>query len=161
MELGKKKKQLIEEIGLWLEERLKISPLAARIYALLTLSNYDGLTFEEIRNTIKASKSSTSINMNTLTQLGYVDFYTKPGERKRYFKIAKYYQLQSLELYLQSLEKEMALVKKINDYNQEHHPEKFTNKKSLGAISQNYLKNFHKLIKETINKFTELRKLDD
>lgn len=160
MAITNEKKQLIEEIGLGIEERLSISPLAGRIYALLILSSYEGLTFEEIRDYMQASKSSISVNINVLTQLGYVTYHTKPGDRKRYFKITKYYQIQSLELYLQSLKKEMTIVQKINSYNSEHHPEKFSAEESLGEISQDYLLKFQKLIKDTIQKITELRKND-
>ena len=73
MALSKEKLKLIEEIGLRLETRLQIAPLAARIYALLTLSSYDGLTFEEIREIIGSSKSSTSVNLNVLTQLKHIE----------------------------------------------------------------------------------------
>lgn len=147
-----KQKELIEEIGLQLETRLQISPLAARIYALLTLSSYNGITFEEIREVIGSSKSSTSVNINVLLQLKYIEYYTKSGDRKRYFKVSKYYKLISLELYYQSLENDIKMVDKINTYNKTNHPEKFTKEKSLGLITQDYLKKMQDSVKETINK---------
>lgn len=150
MSISEEKKNLIEEIGLRLEVRLQISPLAARIYALLTLSSYEGSTFEEIRETIGSSKSSTSVNLNVLLQLKHIDYHTKSGDRKRYFRIAKYFQLTSLEAYYQSLENEMKLVEKITSYNTAHHPEKFTNEKSLGDITTNYLIKMQALVANTI-----------
>lgn len=161
MVLSKELKQLVEEIGIRMEERLNISPLAARIYALLSLSSYNGLTFEEIRRAVNTTKSSASVNINVLTQLGYIDYFTKPGDRKRYFKIAKYYQLQSFEMYLESLEKEIEIVEKINTHNRKHHPDKFNNEKSLGDISQDYLKKLQHLIKDTIEKISHLHKTDN
>ncbi|MFC5194476.1 GbsR/MarR family transcriptional regulator [Bizionia hallyeonensis] len=158
MEITKDSKQLIEDIGIRMEERLHISPLASRIYALLTLSASDGLTFEEIRETIEASKSSTSVNVNVLTQLGYITFYTKPGDRKRYFKVAKYYQLESLELYNQSLTREIELVEKINEYNKAQHPEKFALEESVGIITQDYLRKTQSLVQETIQSLSQFRK---
>lgn len=158
MEITKDSKQLIEDIGIRMEERLHISPLASRIYALLTLSASDGLTFEEIRETIEASKSSTSVNVNVLTQLGYITFYTKPGDRKRYFKVAKYYQLESLELYNQSLTREIELVGKINEYNKAQHPEKFALEESVGIITQDYLRKTQSLVQETIQSLSQFRK---
>jgi len=152
MSIPKEKQKLIEEIGLRLEMRLQIAPVAARIYALLTLSPYEGLTFEEIREIIGSSKSSISINLNVLTQLKYIDFYTKSGDRKRYFRIAKYFQLTGLEAYYQSLENEIKLVVKINDYNKEFYPEKFTDEKSLGDITQEYLNKMQALVSITIDK---------
>lgn len=152
MALSKKKLKLIEEIGLRLEARLHIAPLAARIYALLTLSSYDGLTFEEIREIIGSSKSSTSVNLNVLSQLKHIEYYTKSGDRKRYFRVSKNFQLTTLESNLQSLENEMALVEKINAYNKEHFPEKFSNEKSRGEITKDYLVKMRALVVRTIEK---------
>ena len=155
MLISKEKKKLIEEIGLRLETRLQIAPLAARIYALLTISSYDGLTFEEVREIIGSSKSSTSVNLNVLIQLKQIDYYTKSGDRKRYFKIAKYFQLTTLEANHQFLENEIKLVEKINDYNKIHYPEKFKNEKSLGDITKNYLRQMQDLVLVTIGKIKE------
>lgn len=151
MSISKEKKNLIEKIGLRLETRLQIAPLAARIYALLTLSSYEGVTFEEIREIIGSSKSSTSVNLNVLMQLKHIDYHTKTGDRKRYFRVAKYFQLTNLEAYHQSLENEIKLVEKITDYNQTHHPEKFTDEKSLGDITTDYLRKMQSLVSEIID----------
>ena len=157
MSISKEKRKLIEEIGLRLETRLHIAPLAARIYALLSLSSYEGLTFEEIREIIGSSKSSTSVNLNVLTQLKHIEFYTKPGDRKRYFKIAKYFQLTTLEAHHQSLGNEIKLVEKINNYNKIHYPEKFKDEKSLGDITTDYLKKMQALVSVAIDKINEFQ----
>ncbi|QHI39290.1 hypothetical protein IMCC3317_47000 [Kordia antarctica] len=153
----KEKEQLIETIGLAIEEQLNLSPLASRIYALLILSSYDGLTFEEIREVIQASKSSTSVNVNVLSQLNYVTFYTKPGDRKRYFKLAKYSSLISLEAYHNTINKEMDMVGRINSYNKKYFPEKFINEESLGHIFQEYLVEKEQLVARTIDKMRHFR----
>lgn len=153
MPITKKKQQLIEEIGQRLETRLRIAPLAARIYALLTLSSNEGLTFEEIRMIVGSSKSSTSVNLNVLIQLQLIKYYTKLGDRKRYFKIAKNFQLTALEAHQQSLKDEIELVEKINSYNKVHYPEKFINQKSLGSLTQDYLKKMQALVSSTFDKF--------
>ena len=152
MSISIKKQKLIEEVGLRLETKLKIAPLAARIYALLTLSSSEGLTFEEIREIIGSSKSSTSVNLSVLTQLKHIDYYTKSGDRKRYFRIAKYFQLTTLEAHHLSLENEILLVEKINKYNKDHYPEKYNNEESLGDITKNYLKKMQDLVTMTIAK---------
>ena len=152
MTVLEEKQKLIEEIGVRLETRLHIAPLAARIYALLTLSSYEGLSFEEIRQKIGSSKSSTSVNLNVLTQLKHINYYTKSGDRKRYFRVAKYFQLTTLEAYFETLENEFQLVEKINDYNKEHHPEKFTDEKSLGDITQDYIRKMQNLVVVTMDK---------
>jgi len=152
------KQNLIEGIGVHLENRLDISPLASRIYALLTLSSYEGITFEEIRETIGSSKSSTSVNINVLMQLKHVEYYTKSGDRKRYFKVARYFQLSSLEINVQSLMKDIEIVSKINDYNKVRHPDKFINEESLGDVTIDYLKKMKALVNKTIQKIEDFRR---
>lgn len=159
--ISKEKEQLIEELGLNIEEQLKVSPLAARIYALLVLSPQGGLTFEEIKETIQASKSSVSTNLKVLTQLRYVEYYTKSGIRKRYFKIAKYFQLLALEKEVESLSKQLEMVKKINAFNEKHYPEKKINSQSLGDIMQHYLESYRALVKKTIDEITAFREQDE
>lgn len=158
--ISKEKQQLIEELGLNIEEQLRIAPLAARIYALLVLSPIDGLTFEEIREIIQASKSSISTNLKVLTQLRYVEYHTKLGIRKRYFRIAKYFQLLSLEREIESLENQLEMVKKINAFNKEHYPKKQIGNQSLGGIMENYLKTYQTLVKKTIGEILAYKKQD-
>lgn len=86
MTILKEKQKLIEELGLLLEMRLRIFPLAARVYALLSLSPYEGLTFEKIPKIIGSSKSSISVTLNVLPQLKHINYYTKSGDRKHYFR---------------------------------------------------------------------------
>ena len=149
--------QLVEKYGIKLEESLKLSPLAARIYTILILSSDEGLTFDEIKTIIKASKSSISININVLLQLDYINFYTKTGDRKRYFKISKYSSLTTLEYYLQEINKEIELIKEINSYNKKYHLDKYTNDVSLGEIFENYLQKKQKLVEETVKEMIDFR----
>ncbi len=144
--------QLIEKVGLEMEDRLNLSPLAARIYALLTISSYDGLTFEAIKEIIGASKSSMSVNVNVLVQLNYISYYTKPGDRKRYFKLSKYSSLTFLEAYQHSVDQEITIVENINAYNRQYHPEKYSQEKILGDIFEDYLREKKRMINETIEK---------
>ena len=44
------------------------------------------LTFDEIRNALGLSKSSTSAAINLLLSLGSIEYRTRPGDRKRYFR---------------------------------------------------------------------------
>ncbi|TYB78160.1 MarR family transcriptional regulator [Bizionia saleffrena] len=150
-------KELIEDIGMGIEERAGLSPLASRIYALLTMTSYDGLTFDEIKESIEASKSSISVNIKVLLQLRYIEYYTKPGDRKRYFKVSKYFQIKFLEIYMDALEKQITLVDKINNYNKEFQKEKFVNEESLGLITRDYLTKMRDLVAVTIAKIAEFK----
>lgn len=154
---SKEQAKLIEKLGVGLEELLSLSPLASRIYALLILSSYEGLTFEEIKDVIQASKSSISVNINVLIQLSFINFYTKPGDRKRYFKLAKYSQITSLEMYLQAINLEMSMIERVNKFNKTYHPEKFIEEQSIGKIFQEYLLEKQQLVDRTIIKMKNFR----
>lgn len=148
---------LTEEIGMVIEERADLSPLAARIYATLILSSDEGLNFEEITNIHQASKSSVSNNLNVLLKLKYVEYYTKPGERKRYFRTSKYYVKTAMEKYHENFEKELRTIKKINAFNKKHNPEKFENEQSVGTLYQQYLTELSNGFQEKINEIEKFK----
>lgn len=150
-----KKKYLIEEIGVGIGERMGVSPLAARIYILLVLSPPNGLTFESIREELGSSKSSTSINLNVLIQLKYVEYATKPGDRRRYFKCARNIQVNYLKQTSNALQKEIQLIDKINTFNKVHYPEKFVDEESMGTIMHEYIKAQQELIAITLKKLSD------
>ncbi len=82
------KNKLIEELGVYFENNKILSPLAARIFAMLILTDEEGISFDSFVEGLKASKSSISTNLQLLQAAGRIVYFTKPGERKRYFKIA-------------------------------------------------------------------------
>ena len=82
--LSENQKILIEKYGV-LMERFGLSPVAARVNALLTVTNLPYLSFDEIRVMLNISKSATSTAINTLLLLDYITFKTELGDRKRYF----------------------------------------------------------------------------
>jgi len=85
MALDIKKKELIERIGVF-HEKFGFQPVAARIYGLLLVSEKTELTFDEIREELMVSKSAVSTALNLLMSMKQVDYITRPGDRKRYFK---------------------------------------------------------------------------
>ncbi|WP_337040976.1 GbsR/MarR family transcriptional regulator [Emticicia sp. 17c] len=84
IKLNAKQLDLIEKLGLIFEQGLQ--PAAARIAALLLVSDKLELTFDEIREVLNLSKSATSNALNMLLTLNRIEYITKPGDRKRYFK---------------------------------------------------------------------------
>lgn len=155
---SKEKQNLIEEIGLSFEERHNLPPLAGRLFAVLVLSKHDGHSFEELVEISQASKSSVSTNLNLLVQIKYVEYYTKPGDRKRYFRITNNNLRITLEEKLLDLEKEITIVQKINKYNCDHNPQKFKSNESIGIIFQKYLESQIKNLKTTIDKMLAFEK---
>jgi predicted transcriptional regulator len=76
---------LIERIGV-LHDRLGISPAPGRVLGLLLVSPRPALTFDEIRHALGLSKSSTSAALTLLLSIGSVEYFTRHGDRKRYFQ---------------------------------------------------------------------------
>ncbi|SFU60761.1 hypothetical protein SAMN05216480_109138 [Pustulibacterium marinum] len=86
-DLIEEKKLLVEEMGVYFETCDTLSPLSSRIFAYLALSLDEGVSFEELQEALEASKSSISTNLQLLQSMRRIGYFTKPGDRKRYFKI--------------------------------------------------------------------------
>lgn len=86
MKTLEEEKQFVEDIGI-LVERFGAQPLVSRMIALMVLRIPEGVAFEEFVEFLGASKSSISSGINFLMQMKHVVYFTKPGDRKRYFKI--------------------------------------------------------------------------
>lgn len=84
-----KKKLFIEKIGVK-TEKMGYSPVAGRIVGTLLLAEPPYMTFEELCESLSASKSTISTSLNFLmnNEKGIIEYFTLPGDRKRYFKIS-------------------------------------------------------------------------
>ncbi|MDG3583165.1 GbsR/MarR family transcriptional regulator [Galbibacter pacificus] len=118
-QMSKLKKELIEEMGVYFESQDILSPLSSRIFALLALVGYDGVTFDEIVEELEVSKSSVSTNLQLLQSMGRISYYTKPGDRKRYFKISVNDMVNRLDDKIDSWQKERKLHEKVANYRKE------------------------------------------
>jgi DNA-binding transcriptional regulator GbsR (MarR family) len=81
--LTKKQTELIEKMGIHFERGMQ--PAAARILALLIVSDQEAMSFDEIRQVLMLSKSATSNGVNFLLSTRKIDYITRSGDRKRYF----------------------------------------------------------------------------
>lgn len=79
-------KELVESIGRQAEQE-GMQPVTARVMALLMVMDREEYTFDEIVAELSISKSSASLALNTLQIKNIVEYITRPGERKRYFRI--------------------------------------------------------------------------
>lgn len=86
MAIDEKQAARIEKIGIYFE-KFKLPPLAARIMALLLVSEPPYRSFEEIMAQLYSGKSSVSASLNLLMREGMVDYQTFPGDKKRYFQV--------------------------------------------------------------------------
>lgn len=152
------KRILIEDIGMILEYRADLAPLAARIYATLLISSNEGLTFDEIIELVQASKSSVSNNLNILVQLQYVDYFTKPGNRKRYFRTSKFYVQNALEQYMALINKEIEIINRVDAYNKVNNPKRFKDEKPDKILFREYLNDERNLITTKLQEIDRLQK---
>lgn len=63
-----------------------MQPAIAKILALLLVSDDPELTFDEIRETLGISKSAASMAINQLLTANKIEYKTRLGDRKRYFR---------------------------------------------------------------------------
>lgn len=82
------KETLINRLTELMEAEEKLPPMAARIYATLIFTNREGLTFEQLVQSVKGSKSTVCTHIQSLQEKDLLRDYNKPGERKRYFIIS-------------------------------------------------------------------------
>lgn len=86
-EIGIEKERLVEQLGVFMENEAQLAPMAARILSTLILVGKEGSTFDQLVNDLKASKSTISTHLENLQTTNKIKYYTKPGDRKRYFII--------------------------------------------------------------------------
>ncbi|EIA08525.1 GbsR/MarR family transcriptional regulator [Flavobacterium frigoris] len=84
VQLTEKQKELIEKFGV-IQEQMGLAPAPSRVNSLLTISDENELTFDDIRETLNLSKSATSNALHVLIALDRIGYKTKSGDRKKYF----------------------------------------------------------------------------
>lgn len=83
--LTEEQKVLIEKLGVFYEKS-GLTPASSRIVGLLLVADEVELTFDQVREALNLSKSATSNSLNALLNMNWIDYITKPGDRKRYFR---------------------------------------------------------------------------
>ncbi|TKD65238.1 GbsR/MarR family transcriptional regulator [Flavobacterium sp. ASW18X] len=158
MSREEEKKQLIEELGIHLENQHEIPPLAARLYAMLVVTDRDGLSFDECQMSRCASKSSISAALNLLLKLDLIDYFTKPGERKRYFRTtaADAFYINKLEEKLKRIEQENRIITKIRKYNKTYNPEKYQSNLKRAEVYHTFIKKSEELLSNTLKTLKEI-----
>ncbi|MCC4211861.1 GbsR/MarR family transcriptional regulator [Leeuwenhoekiella parthenopeia] len=119
-EIEKQKEVLIERLGIFIEKKDQIPPLAARIIASLVLSGKRGCTFDDLVTGLKASKSTISTHLNSLQQSERITYFTICGDRKKYFITNPKSLLISLDEMLKSWEQEKQLHLEVMNYKEKY-----------------------------------------
>ncbi len=84
-ELEAQKTRLIEKLGVQFEKEHQLAPVAARIFSTVIITGKKGITFEQLVTDLNAGKSTVSNHLEHLQAANRIEYYTKPGDRKRYF----------------------------------------------------------------------------
>lgn len=84
----RKQKELVQAMGGFYEKN-GMKPVTARILSLLIIMDKEQYTFDEIVEELKISKSAVSNSLHILEIRGFIEYITKPGDRKRYFQFKK------------------------------------------------------------------------
>lgn len=86
MKLTSEQQEIIERIGVFFERKGN-QPILGRIMGLLLVLEKAEATFDEIQDYLSVSKSAVSNALTLLQTQNKVEYTTKPGERKRYFRL--------------------------------------------------------------------------
>lgn len=146
------RKQLIERLGVYMEGKDKLAPLAARVYSTLILTGKKGLTFGQLVKSLEASKSTICTHLNSLQSREMVSFYTTPGERKRFFIVAP----NRLNILIQELtdnwKKQTELQEDILSYKS-----KFNDQYPADAFDLDFHINYLNFLQEASNSVNKLK----
>lgn len=105
------KEDLVERLGVFMEQKEQLAPVAARILSYIILTGKAGTTFEDLVRDLCASKSTISTHLNHLADLKRILYFTKTGDRKKYYTINEDSIIQSIDAMTESwiLQKELHL----------------------------------------------------
>jgi DNA-binding transcriptional regulator GbsR (MarR family) len=154
----KEKEELIEMFGIHFENNHNLPPLGARILATLILDGCrTGITFEDLVERLGASKSSISTNLNLLLKIGKINYYTLPGDRKKYFKPSPF--SERLNGYMRMLAFEKEIIDRMVEYRQKtaSSREEEINLENVKAYKDHVIE-VEQLLAKTIEKFKEIEK---
>lgn len=114
-----KKEKLIEKLGVHIESKEQLAPVAARIMSTLILSGKKGATFDYLVSELGASKSTISTHLTTLQAANRITYHTKCGDRKKYFTLVSDAMINSMNEMIKNWKSERELHLEIIEYKKE------------------------------------------
>ncbi len=151
------KEELIEMMGIHLQNQHFISPLTGKIWAMLIIEGKGkGLTFDYLVEKIQASKSSVSASLNLLTKTNKIYYSTIVGDRKKYFRAYPF--SERFVRFLKNMEFEKALLDKIILYKSKEEEKTSENTCSLQNIKayKEHLNEIEQLTKKMLEKLKKI-----
>ena len=151
---------LVEKLGVHLENREQLAPVAARILSYIILTGKQGTTFEDMVTILCASKSTISTHLNHLQDLKKIVYFTKTGDRKKYFVINKDMIVQHIDNMINEWQEVRALHLEIKSYKEAFNSHKIENDKE--KFDLNFHNDYIKFLDEASSSIEQLRiKLTD
>ncbi len=150
-----KKNKLVERLGVFIENEDNMAPLEARIFSTLILTGKGGITFENLVKDLNASKSTICTHLNTLQASGRVSYFTKPGDRKRYFNVTPNRLVQVMNEMLDKWNKQHDIHSDIIEYKAAVNSQ---NTVEAEEFDLNFHKNYLLFLEEVSNAVEKLKK---
>lgn len=148
------KEDLVERLGVFMEQKEHLAPLAARILSYIVLTGKIGTTFEDLVRDLSASKSTISTHLNHLADLKRIVYFTKTGDRKKYYTINEDSIIQSIDSMMESWMIQNELHQEIKDY------KKKINLQNIAGASKfdlDFHENYIKFLNEVTQSVSTLR----
>ena len=149
------KKELVEKLGVHFENTYRLAPVAARILSYVVLNGRSGTTFEEIVTYLSASKSTISTHLNHLMGLKKIVYFTKPGDRKKYFIINEDSIVLSIDEMIDSWAKLRELHVEIKAYKQSLNLSETTG--NVSKFDSEFHDNYIKFVDDVTKAISELK----
>tara|TARA_R110002049_G_scaffold47793_17_gene138067 strand:+ start:6362 stop:6874 length:513 start_codon:yes stop_codon:yes gene_type:complete len=154
-QICEEKMGLVEKLGVHLENREQLAPVAARIMSYIILNGKKGTTFEAMVNILCASKSTISTHLNHLQDLKKIVYFTKTGDRKKYFVINKDSIIQYIDKMTKDWSDERSLHLEIKSYKETINTHKIENEDE--KFDLNFHNDYIKFIDGATASIQELR----
>jgi len=142
----KRQKELVETMGR-VYEKEGFQPIAGRILGLLIIMDKEQFTFDEIVEELQISKGSASNALRILEIREFIEYITKPGDRKRYFQLRKLDKFALVDEHLFKLKSACDYLQAVMELK--------ANKDSENAL---FVKNVVDILNFFLDKFEELKK---
>ena len=114
-DINKEREELIEMFGVHFESVHHLPPLGSRIFAMLIIDSCGRkTTFEDLIELTGASKSSVSTNLNLLLKMGKINYFTLPGDRKKYYRPSAF--SERFDNYLRMIDFEKQIMERMLSY---------------------------------------------
>ena len=138
-------------MGVQIESKEQMAPLAARIIASLVLKGKKGETFEGLVEQLCASKSTIFTHLTHLQASHRITYYTKPGDRKKYFILSPNALIISMDEMIESWRLEREIHLEIADYKKDIN-------KGIENIDEQFDLDFHSMYMNYLEQASVLMK---